>query len=148
MAERPKSAVNSSYSFSHTFYALRNIALGLKLNLIFFLELILKPRGNESPQMTRMRAHWWMYRQPKDAVILLGSRISQSKTIEATLLNGMAQEHEHDHVNALSYLQKNTKLLYVHAYQAWIWNNAVSQRIHKYGLRVLIGDLVKTESNR
>lgn len=148
MAERPKSAVNSSYSFSHTFYALRNIALGLKLNLIFFLELILKPRGNESPQMTRMRAHWWMYRQPKDAVILLGSRISQSKTIEATLLNGMAQEHEHDYVNALSYLQKNTKLLYVHAYQAWIWNNAVSQRIHKYGLRVLIGDLVKTESNR
>ena len=120
----------------------------LKLNLIFFLELILKPRGNESPQMTRMRAHWWMYRQPKDAVILLGSRISQSKTIEATLLNGMAQEHEHDYVNALSYLQKNTKLLYVHAYQAWIWNNAVSQRIHKYGLRVLIGDLVKTESNR
>lgn len=111
------------------------------------IELILKPRGNESPQMTRMRAHWWMYRQPKDAVILLGSRISQSKTIEATLLNGMAQEHEHDYVNALSYLQKNTKLLYVHAYQAWIWNNAVSQRIHKYGLRVLIGDLVKTESN-
>ena len=108
------------------------------------IELILKPRGNESPQMTRMRAHWWMYRKPKDAVILLGSRITQSKTIESTLLNGLAQEHENDLVNALSHLQKNTKLLYVHAYQAWIWNNAVSQRIQKYGLKVLVGDLVKS----
>ena len=44
--------------------------------------------GNESVQMTRMRAHWWMFRNPRDAVVLLGSRLSQSKTIESVLLQG------------------------------------------------------------
>ena len=106
------------------------------------VELILKPRGNESPQMTRMRAHWWIYRKPADAVILLGSRISQSKSIEATLLNGLARLDDNDFVGGLSSLQKNTQLLYVHAYQALIWNKAVSKRIEKFGLKVLIGDCV------
>ena len=51
------------------------------------IELILKPRGNESPQMTRMKAHWWMFRNPWDAVVLI-DRISRSKSIEAALLQG------------------------------------------------------------
>ena len=38
--------------------------------------------------MTRMRAHWWIFRNPGDAVVLLGSRISQSKAIESVLLQG------------------------------------------------------------
>ena len=35
-----------------------------------------------------MRAHWWMYRKPSDAVVLLGNRMSQARSIEATLLQG------------------------------------------------------------
>jgi tRNA(Glu) U13 pseudouridine synthase TruD len=38
--------------------------------------------------------------------------------------------------------QRNTKLLYLHAYQSIVWNKAVSQRIKKYGFQVLIGDMV------
>ena len=51
------------------------------------IELILRPRGNESPQMTRMKAHWWMFRNPGDAVVLI-DRISRSKSVEAALLQG------------------------------------------------------------
>ena len=50
--------------------------------------LFFKKLGNESVQMTRMRAHWWIFRNPGDAVVLLGSRISQSKAIESVLLQG------------------------------------------------------------
>lgn len=117
----------------------------LKKNWLEAVELILRPRGNESPEMTRMRAHWWIFRNPGDAVVLLGSRISQSKSIEATLLQGMAHQHDNDLVGALSHLQKNTQLLYIHAYQALIWNKAVSKRIQKFGLKVLIGDLIMIE---
>ena len=38
------------------------------------IELILKPRGNESHQMTRMRAHWWMYRYVKYLILNFNTR--------------------------------------------------------------------------
>ena len=114
----------------------------IKKNWKEAVELILRPRGNESPQMTRMRAHWWMYRNPGDAVVLLGSRLTQSKSIEATLLQGLEQQHDNDYVGALGFLQRNTQLLYLHAYQAMLWNKAVSQRLEKFGFEILNGDLV------
>jgi len=106
------------------------------------VELILRPRGNESVQMTRMRAHWWIFRNPGDAVVLLGSRISQSKAIESVLLQGLAKHKDGNFEAGLSHLQRNTKLLYLHAYQSMVWNKAVSQRIKKFGFQVLVGDMV------
>ena len=105
-------------------------------------ELILKPRPNESSQMTRMRAHWWMYRKPADAVVLLGNGISQSKSLEASLLHGLANSNQNDYLRAFSHLQRNTVLLYLHAYQSLIWNKVVSERIKRFGDQVLIGDTV------
>ena len=105
-------------------------------------ELILKPRPNESSQMTRMRAHWWMYRKPADAVVLLGNGISQSKSLEASLLHGLANSNQNDYLRAFSHLQRNTVLLYLHAYQSLIWNKVVSERLKRFGDQVLIGDNV------
>ena len=112
-------------------------------NFIYFLIfLFFKKLGNESMQMTRMRAHWWIFRNPGDAVVLLGSRISQSKAIESVLLQGLARHKDGNFEAGLSHLQRNTKLLYLHAYQSMIWNKAVSQRIKKFGFQVLVGDMV------
>ena len=39
-------------------------------------------------------------------------------------------------------IPRNARWLYLHAYQALVWNKAVSKRFDKFGNAVLVGDLV------
>jgi tRNA pseudouridine13 synthase len=44
--------------------------------------------------------------------------------------------------NAFKCLNRQLQVLYPHAYQSFIWNKTVSERIKKFGLQVLLGDIV------
>ena len=39
-------------------------------------------------------------------------------------------------------IPKNTRLMYVHSYQSYVWNRVVSRRIRECGLQLIAGDLV------
>jgi len=38
-------------------------------------------------------------------------------------------------------IPRNMRLMYVHAYQSYVWNSVVSRRIHEFGLDPRPGDL-------
>ena len=38
-------------------------------------------------------------------------------------------------------------MIYVHGYQSYIWNRAVSERLRRFGRKVLVGDLVVRSEN-
>jgi len=67
---------------------------------------------------------------------------SDSHTIEGNLLRGLSHCHGNDVMGALDKIPLNSKLLYLHAYQALVWNKVVSKRFAEFGHSVLIGDLV------
>jgi tRNA(Glu) U13 pseudouridine synthase TruD len=48
----------------------------------------------------------------------------------------------HGYNNAFFKIARNTRMIYVHGYQSYIWNKSVSERIKKNGSDVLVGDLV------
>ena len=54
--------------------------------------------------------------------------------------------HAHTRIYSTLYLfgqiPKNTRLMYVHSYQSYLWNRVVSRRIREYGLQLVAGDLV------
>lgn len=37
------------------------------------------------------------------------------------------------------------RLLYIHAFQSYVWNKVVSKRVKEFGLKPIVGDLVAEE---
>ncbi|XP_078597162.1 pseudouridylate synthase 7 homolog [Branchiostoma floridae x Branchiostoma japonicum] len=109
------------------------------------IELILKPREGEHQEgaVSACRDFWWKTRDAKGALEMMPRR-NMSKNIEGRLLEGLVKNGK-DLVGALSNIPRNTRLMYVHSYQSFIWNNIVSRRLQEYGFKPIVGDLVLAE---
>lgn len=73
----------------------------------------------------------------EEAMDLLDRRDRLEKTVLQSLVGS-----PNGYYNAFVSISKNTRYIYIHAYQSYIWNQAVSARLRKFGNKVLIGDLV------
>jgi tRNA pseudouridine13 synthase len=63
-------------------------------------------------------------------------------TIEYRILSYL-KNNKSAYYNAFRSLNRQLQVLYPHAYQSYIWNSVVSERINKYGKKVLIGDIAR-----
>ncbi|CAH2055083.1 unnamed protein product, partial [Thlaspi arvense] len=51
-----------------------------------------------------------------------------------------------NYLQALKGIPRTLRMMYVHSYQSYLWNNAASLRVQKYGTnQVVVGDLVSTK---
>ena len=63
--------------------------------------------------------------------------------IERTVMQGYERAGmKGNFMQALCFLTRNTRNLYCHAYQSYLWNKLASYRIQTFGNKVVNGDIV------
>uniref|UniRef100_A0A8C0ZY33 TRUD domain-containing protein n=1 Tax=Castor canadensis TaxID=51338 RepID=A0A8C0ZY33_CASCN len=103
------------------------------------MDLILKPRsGAEKGYLVKCREEWAKTKDPAAAL----RKLPVKRCVEGQLLRGLSKYGMKNIVSAFGIIPRNNRLMYIHSYQSYVWNNMVSKRIEDYGLQPVPGDLV------
>lgn len=113
------------------------------------VELILAEQDRVLPDSVEARRVWAKTRDAAEAAPLMPRRCSA----EHAVLNLLANEKKtpdgdyksNSYFRAIMQIPRNLRLIYVHAYQSYVWNLVSSKRIELFGLEVQEGDLVMVE---
>ncbi|OMJ16330.1 putative pseudouridine synthase [Smittium culicis] len=104
------------------------------------IELIMKPRPGDRERVAVAREIW---RDTKDASLALNSLPMNGSAAESSILNYFVRSGKNnDFCGAFLTIPRNLRLIYVHAYQSYIWNLIASERVKRFGPIVIIGDVV------
>ncbi|CCA66620.1 related to PUS7-pseudouridine synthase [Serendipita indica DSM 11827] len=108
------------------------------------VDLILRPRPGEAPEIQEARFAWSAEKNLEKALALMPRRVVAERCLLESFkrMNGDTRNL----IGALSSIPRNLRMMYVHAYQSYVWNAIVSERIKRYGLDgPIVGDIVYEE---
>ncbi|CAG8519808.1 4750_t:CDS:10, partial [Ambispora leptoticha] len=116
----------------------------LQNNLEQAIDLILKPRPGENGPIEIARKHWATTKNARESFELMPPRHYSERNILLTFAN---TGNTNCFADAFNSIPHKLRLMYAHAYQSYIWNRVVSERIKLHGSKSpLVGDLVLTEN--
>lgn len=112
------------------------------------VELILAEQERVVPDSVESRRVWAETGDAAAAAKLMPRRCSA----EHSVLTALAKEKKGEdgyakqaYFKAIMQIPRNLRLIYVHAYQSYVWNLVASKRIELFGLEIQEGDLVMIE---
>lgn len=114
-----------------------------------FVELLLSDQESVAPGSIEARKIWKQTRDPYQTLNKLPHYFVAETAVLKILQNESQQQQTDDkfysqnsYLKAIQAIPKNLRMMYGHAYQAYIWNLVASKRIELYGLNLIEGDLV------
>lgn len=112
------------------------------------VDLILAEQERVVPDSVESRRVWAETGDAAAAAKLMPRRCSAEHSVLTTLAKEKKGEDgyaKQAYFRAIMQIPRNLRLIYVHAYQSYVWNLVASKRIELFGLVVQEGDLVMVE---
>ena len=100
------------------------------------VQLLFTAREGDKPEMLEMKEAFLEKRYQK-ALSVTSYRMPSERSVLESLI-----QNPEDYCGAYNRIAKNQWLICLHAYQSYVWNKAASERILKYGMICVVGDLV------
>jgi tRNA pseudouridine13 synthase len=113
----------------------------LKEDFDGFLELMLSPTSSDSKDMKKAKEAYQATKSVKDSIDLF----PKGATVERLLLRALNRYGSSSPVQVFQSLPYNQKTLYCRGYQSYVWNRVASERIRRFGTKVVPGDLICTK---
>ncbi|KAI9005076.1 pseudouridine synthase [Hyaloraphidium curvatum] len=103
------------------------------------VDLILQPKENDFDDVKEARA---LYQ--KHAYAAAARKLPKRFTAERSILEFFAERgNDHESLGALMKIPRTLRMMYLHAYQSYVWNVVASYRLKEHGMAAALGDLVR-----
>lgn len=112
------------------------------------VELLLAEQDRVVPDLVEARRVWAETGNAAEALKLMPRRCSAEHNVLTALAKEKGEYSKNSYFQAIMQIPRNLRLIYVHAYQSYVWNLVASKRFEIFGLNVVEGDLVMVEAKR